>query len=805
MPDAIPQFTAAQMAACLGCTPQSIRKVLREVKPSGARMVNGNEASTWSLAALPAALRCRFDAEARQRRYRDALALLSAPPQMWQPPLPLNQVSDVDVDRANKLREALRPLFLQQHETGLTAADFEAQGVTAYAKIFGHTVTARHWRALFKRTLQRDAGSENWNRLEIYLSDDPKPKAAPTRALPAAAANQFQELSGFMAACKNPHAPTETEQRGIWTLAFEHHDRFVSQGMNSKQAARRVRDFLFAVIPFLAPTRNALRMSFERKLARWTESNRDAKALRDGREENGNSFQLPAEDRERLIHRAVFYYRGDVAPAWRDLLRCGFSPAVVERYTGQAGRKSHVPASVIDSVSPEVEIFTTTHQGPRAFDAIKGHVTRSYDGISSLQCISGDDFTLNTYFFVPDGKGWFQLTRGQVILFIDFRSLRILGWALEPRKSYSSLTIRSLCTHILGEFGVPEILYFERGMWKSATLLKGKTDPFDFTEISQGLREFGVKFIHAIRPRTKAVERVGGMFQDIAEAEPGYCGRDERRDAPESLRRQMAEVEARKVHPSKYFYSFNQWNRRLGQLVDQYNTEPQQGHVLAGMSPDQAFEAHMDKNNPPMQFSAGLRYLLAHDKRLARVTLNGVTLQIGKQKFNYRGREIAHLVGREVLAWFDPENPESIVVTNTDRTNPICVARSENPSALESLVAPESGTLGRELARIEGQASYMKTRFNVVKAKFPLPQRQLLAAAQVMELGEQIETRKSAVTARTVESRRRTAANKNKARRLDIPTVLVGDDEQSRRALELLSDAPRRTPGEVEIAEDSKP
>ena len=178
----------------------------------------------------------------------------------------------------------------------------------------------------------------------------------------------------------------------------------------------------------------------------------------------------------------------------------------------------------MDSVAPEVEILTVMHQGPRAFDAIKGHVTRSYDGISSLQCISGDDFTLNTYFYVPDGQGWFQLTRGQVILFIDFRSLRILGWALEPRKSYSSLTIRSLCTHVFGEFGVPEILYFERGLWKNATLLKGKTDPFDFTEISQGLREFGIKFIHAIRPRTKAVERVGGMFQDIAEAEPGYCG-----------------------------------------------------------------------------------------------------------------------------------------------------------------------------------------------------------------------------------------------------------------------------------------
>ncbi|MDE2106197.1 MAG: hypothetical protein KGL39_53755 [Patescibacteria group bacterium] len=537
--------------------------------------------------------------------------------------------------------------------------------------------------------------------------------------------------------------------------------------------------------------------AFNRKLKAFEEASGDPKALHDGREKNGSRFALPENDRDLLIQRAVFRYRGDIAPAWRDSLRDGFSSEVVSRYGGHAMSKSHVPASVMDVVAPEVEILTTMHQGPRAFDAIKGHVTRSYDGIYSLQCISGDDFTLNTYFYVPDGNGWFNLTRGQVILFIDFRSLRILGWALEPRKSYSSLTIRSLCTHVFSEFGVPEILYFERGLWKSATLLKGKTDPFDFTAISQGLREFGVKFIHAIRPRTKAVERVGGMFQDIAEAEPGYCGRDERRDAPESLRKQMAEIEARKVHPSKYFYSLDQWNRRIGQIVDQYNGEVQQGHVLAGMSPEQAFEAHMNSENPPMQFSAQLRYLLAHDKRLAHVTLNGVTIQIGKQKFNYRGREIAHLVGREVLAWFDPENPQTIVVTNPDRTNPICASRSENPSALQSLIEPDAGTLGRELSRIEGQASYMKTRFNVVKAKFAMPQRQLLADAQTFDLGERIAVEKGKVD----RSRRRTSANRNKARRLDIPTVMVSDDEQSRRALELLGNDPRRAAGEAQVTE----
>jgi hypothetical protein len=361
------------------------------------------------------------------------------------------------------------------------------------------------------------------------------------------------------------------------------------------------------------------------------------------------------------------------------------------------------------------------------------------------------------------------LTRGQVILFIDFRSLRILGWALEPRKTYSSLTIRSLCTHVFGEFGVPTILYFERGLWKSATLLKGKTGPFEFTEITQGLREFGITFKHAVRPRTKVVERIGGMFQDIAEAEPGYCGRDERHDAPESLRQQMAEVEARKVHPSKYFYSFEEWNRRIGELVERYNAETQQGHILAGLSPDQAFEKFINRNDPPIQFSANMRYLLAHDKRQERVTLNGVTIRIGKKRFNYRGAEIAHLVGRDVLAWFDPENTETIVVTNIDRTNPICVARSENPSALESLIEPESGRLGRELSRIEDQASYMKTRYQVVKAKFTLPHRQLLASAQAVELGKEIDTQRRDLTNRAEEHK----TNKRRARSLTERTGIV--------------------------------
>jgi hypothetical protein len=723
---------------------------------------------------LPVSLQARLESAVTQQRCRTVETLIAMPRKQWQPPLPLDNIADADIHHATKLRDALKFYMVRQHDLNLSALELENRGVEDYRRIFGNRITTRRWRELFMRTIHRDNGAEEWNRLELYLPGRLKRKDAP--ATPAdvvskALSADFAELESFIAGCSNPHAPNPTECAGVWTLALEKFTSLVGTGEPEKSAARRVRGFLSARASFLAASRDALWVAWKRKLAALVKANGDVAALRDGRAENGAKFSLPENDRDLLIHRAVFYYRGDIAPAWRDLLRSGFSPEVMARYAGRAAKKSHVPASVMDSVGPEVEILTVMHRGACAWDSIKGHVTRSYDGISSLQCISGDDFTLNTYFYIPDGKGWFDLTRGQVILFIDFRSLRILGWALEPHKSYSSLTIRSLCTHVFGEFGVPEILYFERGIWKSATLLKGSTDALGFTEISQGLREFGITFKHAIRPRTKVVERIGGLFQDTAEDVPGYCGRMEMKDAPESLRKQMAEVMARKVHPSKYFYSLDQWNQRIGQLAERYNAEPQQGHILAGLSPDQAFEAHMNPKNPPMQFSAGLRYLLAHDKRLARVTTNGVTIQVGKQKFNYRGKEIAHLVGREVLAWFDPENPETIVITNTDRTNPICVTRSENPNALESLICPESGTLGRELARIEHQASYMKTRFTVLKTKHPLPQRQLLASAQAADavaLGDQIAAQKSGLAEHAAQRKRQRGQAQRFAQRTGI-------------------------------------
>ena len=781
-------FSATQIAACLGVSPQAARKSLLDTPATGIRIIGGVEAAAWSTDRLPESLRKRLDEEAARRSYRDAAAMMADPPKQWQPPLPLDKIADAHIESARKLREVLRPWLLQQRDTSLATKDLEARGVADYARIFGHRITGRYWRELFARTLRRDNGAEDWNRLEIYLAERPAAKEPAARVVTEALAEEFGAIEGFINACGNPAEPSKAEQRAVWTLALEKYASLVSSGMPGKQAARRVRSFLFAKAPFLASTRDALLKAFDRKREALESSAGDPKALCDGRQQNGERFDLPADDRDRLIHRAVFYYRGDVAPAWRDLIKAGFSEPVRQRYFGKAASKSHVPASVMDSVGSEVEILTVMHQGPRAFDSITGHVDRSYEGIASLKCMSADDFTMPVYYYVPDGKGWFILTRGQILLFSDFRALRIIGWSMQPDRNYSSLTIRSLCTHVFAEHGVPSVLAFERGIWQSSTLIKGRDPaPFEFTEVVQGLREFGIKFIHSIRPRSKTVERIGGLVQDLMEAEPGYCGRNERVDAPETLRKQMAEVEARKAHPSKYFYSYEEWQSRFGEIVNQYNAAPQQGRILAGMSPDEALVKLADVDDPPMQFSAGLRYLLAHDKRPAKVTLNGITFQVGKQKFNYRGNEIAHLVGKDVLAWFDPENPEALVVTDMQRRNPITVARSKEVSALECITDPESGRLARELRRVAEQGSYMKARFTAVKSKFPMPQRRALADARTLRLGQQIEEQKTARKEKTV----RVDRMRRQAQRMEIPAVMVDDDPETQRGLDLLAEAER--------------
>jgi hypothetical protein len=750
-------FTAAQLAAALGCRRQTMQRRLERVAPSSSKSVNGNEARAWTLAALPNDVQNQLAKAARRAGCRDAEHLLQQPCSATA--IPLNRCAPASIDKAIKLRAALLPSLRRQHEP-ITAAEFERRGLEDFRLAFGYAITARQFRNLFRRTLRRDAGAEQWERLELYL--DERPQRSAPRTMAKDRAEQFSAIESLVSACHNPAAPNESERAAIWTLVFEHCDRLIGEGRSAKQAKRLLRDFLFARVPLLAPTRDALLKAFERGFAVWQRTNGDPKALRDGRLTNtGNhdGYELPEGDRDLLIHRAVWSCGGRIAQAWRGLLReSAFSIETQARYAGKAANKSHVPHTINESVRAEVEILSEMLLGRRAFDLLKPSVSRHYDGIHSLQCLMADDLTPPVMAIVPDGRGWFRLVRGQCLVFIDFRSLRVLGWSLQPENNYNSLVIRSLCTHVFSQWRLPEILYFERGIWQRSALITGRQDALSFAEVSQGLREFGIKFIHAIRPRSKTVEGVFGKLQDLMEGEPGYTGRFERLDMPDATKRAKQLFESKQFKDDvlagrkridQDFYTFDQWNARLGQLIGEYNETPQQGKILKELSPEAALEKFLNQDNPPIEITPGVRYLLAHHKEEKVVTPGGrrgdrgggITFQVGKQTFRYFGRELAHLIGERVLAWFDPENPELLTVTDMNRRNPICVPRHQEVSALAELTGDQD-LLAQELARSSGHMSHMKTRYNVLKSKFPLPSRQNLIAAHVIDTGQQIDEQK---------------------------------------------------------------
>ena len=222
-----------------------------------------------------------------------------------------------------------------------------------------------------------------------------------------------------------------------------------------------------------------------------------------------------------------------------------------------------------------------------------GHRTTGYtegdNNFPSLVRMSGDDVTPNNYFWIPTENG-FKLLRGQWLVFICERALCVLHHCLIPKESYNSVAIWSSLTKMFQKFGTPNLLHFEYGIWEKSKLITG-SDARNFNEVTQGLREFDIKFQHATTPEAKGrVENVIGKLRNRMEIERGFCGRNERVDCSEVTKRQMAAVRSGRAQPSEYFYSFEEWNTRLGLIVNDYNREVQQGRIIPNLSPIQALE-----------------------------------------------------------------------------------------------------------------------------------------------------------------------------------------------------------------------
>lgn len=781
-------FTAAQIATGLNRSQWGVRKALKTIRPAAQEMVCGQRAAVWSLDQLPAAIKNELTGKARALHYRDAAAFLATPPRVWQPPVPLAAMSDAALIKARKLREALAGTVRRLNDLSMSDEEFRQRGLEDYRAAFGHAIGERQWKRLLDRTAARDAGAEDWQRLEIYLDENTTPR--PTGKVKTSAAKTSGEhpaLRDLLASFAEPSSPTRTETELLWVYTFERSAEMLAQGATLKDARRSLLDFLHVHAPALAKNRHALHVAFNHKRALWEAGDGKPSAIRDNRAaaNAGRRAVMSKEDRLTLLAFAA-QFGGGLSQGWREAVRVGaLSAELTARYIENPGSKSYVPHAIRDALSNDVKLLDNWMHGPRQAKLGGAFIERDPNTFAAGDWMQGDDCTLPNLYYEATAAGT-RLMRGQFLAMIDVRTAYILGFVLisappDRPSTYNAWHIRNLITTVHDAYGMPrQGFYFENGTWR-AKLLTGKTT--DWSQTETGLRHFGLRFKHAGLPRAKVIERVFGALQNLTQAERGYVGRGWHNDRYERTERRKNLVESGKLAAGEHFLSRDEWVERLTQLVTQYNEEPRGGKYCGGLSPRAAYEKHFGAE-PLVRLPDEARYLLANEMKRLKVGRNGISFLAGRADlpFTYKNERTGELCGRTVEVFFNKESPAILGVHHPDSGEVFAVRRSTLVPGMDA----EPETLAQAFAENAAHNGYARALYRAIQPNFstrfmarPIFRPTMLDGATV-EAGRQLEVSAAAETeeaARETRLNRRTASA---ASRVGLPMPTRGRPTEER-------------------------
>lgn len=791
-------FTASQIARCVGKSRQAVQRVLSNVPADGLVMVGGNAGNAWRLCSLPAPFQEEISRRAERRLYRNPEQLLRSTGETWPPdhfPAML-EITDACLARAAQLQRALRRMLELNLSPVSTWSDLVRTGLDGYKREFGYHITERHLRDLFNRTLDRDGGANEFHRLVLYLPNNPELKnPQPTAPVPVRAQSDWKDLTAAIASIKDAAKPTAHEKEDLWIRALEALQSKLDAGESEKITRRGLVKFLLRAAPFLAPGEDALRMALNRRRIRWLSKDRDPAAVEDLRSGKSGRYRAPelTEADKRLLTAVGAKFGGGVEQAW-DLVKGSLSTEVREYYKDS----SRCPRLIREAIRGSVKLEKIALHGRNTSKAAGAYVNRDPNGIKAGDWDQSDDMTMVNVWWeeAPGTPEGFWFGQGQLLVWIDERSWLIYSWDLISDPFYDSFSIRNSWTVKADTWGLPrQGLSLERGIWKTSHLIVGERAPardetdIPLLETATGLRRLGMRFHNATSARVKVIERIYGMIQNYFQAAPGYVGRNPFVDKYEEVQQKIRLVKAGKAHPSEFFLHKSQWRSILDKVCLHFNEHEMDGKYHEGRSPKQVFEACFGGEQlvkVPEQF----RYLLATNKYVRPVTGNGISFKFGKRTFTYKGYELGKHRFSNVIAWFNPERPDTICCTDLDEKNPF-IAELE-PSVYNH--DPIPGTLERAQELNAAQNRYQKELHRSLKpyyhgAFFDNLFRPVIVDRKATELSTQFAAQSAARKSEELERETRTRKMRSQARKLGVPAALVGDDDQSQQAIELFNQA----------------
>lgn len=506
------QYTAAEIASVLGVRSQAVRKPLRSVIATGKRFVAGNETDVWALPDLTSPLRSRLERIATRKGYSSVPEMFAGCFKAWVPPLPTAEISDECLTETNRVKLALLPSLRRKFV--VSQADFEREGVADWEKVFGQKISTRHFRELIRRTVERDGGCENWERLKLYLPAKPQRKRADAEP----ATPTFPALLAVINA--------EASEDGIWKKVFQTEAELVKAGQPRSRAARQLRAFLTEHKPSLVTSADGLLKMYNRRHKSWQAGEDFDKRTTNGAGDSELTQQIKALSW--FVPAARFFYiltnrtvdtgslpealrRTISLPAlpagWKDRTRSQFLRALGRKANRKTGgeipvcpdelrqiilaRQKAGQALVTAQILKLVTVSRATirqHRHARNTDldflcapgslfSIHDSQTGEHRPPLTGEVIECDDATINFPVCVPwkfggdpcSDKYGVKVGRFQWLVAIDAarRYVTAYNYTMRPRSSYRGEDTLALFRAHCIQHGKPGRFRLEQGVWKS--------------------------------------------------------------------------------------------------------------------------------------------------------------------------------------------------------------------------------------------------------------------------------------------------------------------------------------------------
>ena len=541
-------------------------------------------------------------------------------------------------------------------------------------------------------------------------------RGAPAPAAAAAAVRGKGELfvdlvSSFADHIKDRKALSREDREWAWKEICLEYQALIATGAGPERGAvkKALVDVLLRELPALtrAGARNplaALRRDFERK---WTAFQKSGvEALRDGRRaRSGNYREILCLDCWKKFLALDGAKGGNESGAWRKLNESGeLCELCRDKHCFDPRQdKSYVPHSIRKAATPLVNAALPWVKSDSAGRMAGPYTPGDWSDTQPGDYFVGDDVTWNHEVYDLDERGRPRIFRPECLYYADQRTGYPLGFLLIDGH-YNGRHIRRLMLNVCcgtspedRGVGMPHVGWkHENGIWRAQAVRDTSREGWiGFRETQQGFKAngcplFKFRFTKPRNPRGKTVEGEFRILQETMRVLPGFVGFNERRDRSDNSKDLKRRVLAGKEHPGNYYYSFEEWGKRISKVFEEFANTIQNGARNDGKSPRENWIEGL-KRKPLRALPTDMFWLMSTYKQLKTVTPRGIVLEFGKhQKWTFADEKLSRFIGQQVWVLYHIDRPGLVTIRDYKETEHFtmegirCLANTAGASVSEA-------------------------------------------------------------------------------------------------------------------------